>query len=238
MPPLPGFVKDDKDLEWPEVVDWDTGHPVMRYVNFGNVTVSKAQKWKVPKTANVLVEGSGAPLAVAFENDRLRAVGVAFDIFASDWAYRPSLPLFLRNAIPWLAQASPRRQPACMQTGETLSIPAGISGSPATLLTADGRKERVELSLEHVTLAQGTEKAGLYKLQDLPGDATRTYAFNLASHNESDNAARGALKVGDVTMTASPAAVEGKREIWRYLAIAALALLMLEWWVYHRRVGI
>ena len=27
------------------------------------------------------------------------------------------------------------------------------------------------------------------------------------------------------------------KEIWQWLALAALAVLMVEWWVYHRRIA-
>ena len=63
LPPAPGFSKhtDKPEMEFPPIVDWDTVHPVMRYVNFGNVTVAKAQRWVVPKTARTLIEGRRQP---------------------------------------------------------------------------------------------------------------------------------------------------------------------------------
>jgi len=237
MPPLPGFVKAEKMLDWPVVLDWDISHPVMRYVNFGNVTVSKSQAWTVPKTAKVIVEGSGGPLITSFETDRLRAIGISFDVFSSDWAYRPSLPLFLRNVVPWLAEASPRRHPTAQRTGETLMVPPGLGGVLASFHRPGETPEKIQTSAEHSTFIKGTEKAGLYYLRDLPG-GERVYAVNLASRLESSNAAQGSLKINDLSVASTPSAVEAKREIWKDLAIGAAALLMLEWWVFHRRVGL
>jgi hypothetical protein len=240
IPPLPGFVKAEKPLEWPAVIDWDVSHPVMRYVNFGNVTVAKAQAWKVPKTTKVLVEGSGGPFVIATENDRIRAVGISFDVFSSDWAYRPSLPLFFRNVVPWIAEASPRRHPTALRTGEPILIPAGLGTGTAQLIypkESDRMPLKIELSAEHSTFVKGTETVGLYTLKDA-GPEDRVYALNLASREESDNGRRGSLKIGDVTIESNRTAVEAKREIWRDLAMAAAALLLIEWWVFHRRVGI
>ncbi|HYG74741.1 MAG TPA: BatA and WFA domain-containing protein [Planctomycetota bacterium] len=237
MPPLPGYAKAEKPVEWPAVVDWDVSHATMRYVNFGNVTVAKAQAWTVPKTTRVLVEGTGGPLAVAAETDRLRTVGIAFDVFSSDWAYRPSLPLFLRNVVPWIAEASPRRHPTTQRTGEPLVIPPGLGAPVATLIRPGGGSEKIELSQERNTFVKGTDKAGLYTLKDTGGE-DRIFAVNLAAREESDNARQGALKIGEVKIDSNRAAIEAKREIWRDLAIAAGVLLMLEWWVYHRRVGL
>ena len=239
MPPLPGFIKADKPLKGPDVVDWDVSHPAMRYVNFGNVDVVEAQSWQIPKTAKMLVEGPGVPLIAAVENDRTRVVAVAFSIFSSNWVLRPSLPLFLRNVIPWIAEASPRRHPTAQQTGEPLVLTPVPGASSAMLIKPDGSTpERIELSQERSTFVKGTTKAGLYTFKGLPGeDEGRVYAVNLASRSESDNAAQEAIQVGDSTLANAPSAIEAKREIWRDLALAAGALLLLEWWVYHRRVG-
>ncbi len=259
LPPVSGFVKNEKPIEWPRINDWDTSHPLMRYVTFGNVTIKTAESWSVPKAAKIIVEGPlqeeaqaelGAdgkpktkyvtrPLVAAFETDRVRVIGIAFDIFDTDWPSRPALPLFCRNALPWLAQASSRRRPSAQSTGKPLAIPAGLGNGTATLLKPDGSSENVQLSKDHTTLAKGTEKIGLYQLKGIPGEEKpRIYAFNLASRAESNNAAHTTLKIGDVNLESQPAAVQAKREVWRWLALAAAIVLLAEWWVYHRRVGL
>ncbi|HLX64056.1 MAG TPA: BatA and WFA domain-containing protein [Planctomycetota bacterium] len=240
MPPIAGFVKLPKEKQPPQftpIIDWDSSHPLMRYVTFGNVTVKTAEAWQVPKAAKTLVEGPGFPFVVAYEADRLRAIGVAFDIFDTDWPSRPSLPLFCHNALPWLAKASPRQHPSAQRTGEPLAIPPGLGNGIAEITKPDGSVEKVQLSREHTTLVKGTEYSGLYQVK-IPGeDKARVYAFNLSSRNESDNATRAALKIGDVALESQPALMKAKREIWRWLALAAAVLLLGEWWVYHRRVG-
>lgn len=243
MPPVSGFVKGETPLKWPQVVDWESSHPLMRYVNFGNVTIAEADVWKTPKAAKALVEGrspevASAPLIGAFESDRLRVIGISFDIFKTDWAYRPALPLFLRNAVPWLAQASPRRHATAQHTGEPLAIQPGIGNGAANLLKPGGTSERVTLSREHTTLIKGTEKAGLYQLKLDSEEKPRVYAFNLANRAESDNAARPRVKAAETTLDAERAAVQAKREIWKWLALGIALFLLAEWWVYHRRVGL
>jgi Ca-activated chloride channel family protein len=261
MPPVAGFVKNEKPLEWPRINYWDSDHPLMRYVSFGNVTIKTAQSWTVPKAAKAIVEGpieeidspageknpdgsvkkkyAMRPLVTAFESDRVRVIGVAFDIFDTDWPSRPALPLFCGNALPWLAQASSRRRPSAQRTGEPLSIPAGLGNGPATVLKPDGSSEGVILTKEHTTFVKGTEKSGLYELKGIPGEEkSRLYAFNLANHAESDNGVRDRLKIGEISMVSQPNAIQAKREIWRWLALGAAFILLAEWWVYHRRIGL
>ena len=138
----------------------------------------------------------------------------------------------------WLAQASPRRRPTEQKTGEPLIVPAGLGPGTATLLKPDGTTESVALSKEHTTPVKGTDRSGLYRLSGIPGeDAPRTYAFNLASRSESDNGAQSAVKAADVSLASSPSAIAAKREVWRWLALVAALILLGEWWVYHRRIG-
>lgn len=241
MPPLPEFLpKKDPKMEGPPIVDWDDAHPVMRYVNFGNVTVLKAQAWQVPKTASVLVDSSGGPLLVAAESDRYRVIATSFEVFDSDWPLRRSMPLFLKNAVNWASEVSSRRRATAQKTGEPLVIPPVADGTTALLARPDGPQESIAVSPERNTYVKGIDTVGLYTVSGLPGgkEADRVFAVNLADPQESDNAARNKIKVGEQDLEATPAAIVARSEIWRWLALAALALLMAEWWVYHRRIGL
>jgi hypothetical protein len=239
LPPLEGFRSENRPpVEWPEILDWKADHPVLRYVSFSNVLVSKAQAWTVPKAAQVLVESPGVPLLVAWDSDRVRALGLAFDLFESDWAYRPTLPLFVRNAVLWAGEVSPRRRPAAVKTGEPLVIRPYPDAPTGTLVRPDGQAEKIQLSPDRKTFYERTDEVGLYRLMGLPGGKEFAWAVNLASAQESDNARRGSLWLGDQEVAATPGAISTKREIWHWLVLAALGLLLVEWLVYHRRVGL
>ena len=240
LPPLPEFkLQENPKLEWPQILEWDRAHPVMRYVEIRNVTIKEALAWETPKACQVLAEGTGGNLIVAHETDRVRAICVAFEVLNSDWALKPSLPLFLNNAIPWVAEASSRRRPTALKTGEQLALPALPEAPTVRLTRPGGEVEEVKLSAQIKTFVKNIETVGLYRVNGLPGEeGERVYAVNLASPNESDNAARVRLKVDQEEIAASPAAISSKSEIWRWLALAGIVLLLAEWWVYHRRVGL
>jgi len=240
-PPVSEFEAHEKEvLEGPKVIDWDETHPVMRYVVFGNVTIVKALGWKVPKTVTKLVETSGAPLIVAHENTRVHVVGVAFEVFESDWPLRRSMPLFFKNAITWCTEASPRRRPTALKTGEPIELPPLPEASAATLIRPDGTSEDVRLSATSKSMVSGINSVGLYKLTNLPGGTAsdRVYAVNLADPLESDNASRAELQIGDQKLDAAQSAISARREIWRTLAVVGIVLLLAEWFVYHRRIGL
>ncbi len=243
MPPLSGFVnqKDQKPREGPLIIDWDNVHPVMRYVNFGNVQVLRAQNWKVPKTTTTLVEASGGPLVLGYETDRVHVVATAFDIFKSDWALRPSLPLFLRNTVAWVSEVSPKRRAAMVRTGDPLVIPPILNARSATLVMPTGKSLEIPLSQDRKQFVKGINHVGLYRLTGLPGSKEESeivYAVNLADPHESDNLAEKKVMVGEAPIEESSNVITARREFWRTLVLIAGALLLLEWWVYHRRMGI
>lgn len=241
LPPLPDFkLKENTKLEGPPIVDWDDTHPAMRYVNFGNVTVLKAQAWQIPKTATTLVESNGGPLMVAYENDRVHILATSFEIFESDWPLRRSMPLFLKNAVNWVSEVSSRRRPSAQKTGEPLVIPPLPDTTQGTVIRPDGTQETVKIAPDAKSFVKGITQTGLYTLTGLPGGKPddRTYAVNLADPNESDNAAHAKIKIGGQEFDTTPAAINAKSEIWRWLAMGAIALLMIEWLVYHRRLGL
>ena len=51
---------------------------------------------------------------------------------------------------------------------------------------------------------------------------------------ESNIRPASSIRIGRVDVTASAPQEQGTFEIWPWIAAAALALLLIEWWVYHR----
>jgi hypothetical protein len=62
---------------------------------------------------------------------------------------------------------------------------------------------------------------------------TELFAVNLFDENESRIAPRTPT-IGSAAVDISGRGEIGQREFWPYVALAALALLMLEWLAYHR----
>ena len=89
---------------------------------------------------------------------------------------------------------------------------------------------------------------GLYRVswQGEPGPtdvvsgsrASRVYAANLLSPSESDVGTLTELDLGSRNVTATDRTAEKRREYWPWLLLAALAIMMLEWYIFNRKVHI
>jgi hypothetical protein len=62
------------------------------------------------------------------------------------------------------------------------------------------------------------------------------FAVNLFDSRESDLVPVEKLSLGYEQVSGTRSAPSQRRELWRALVLAALAVLFLEWYVYNRRV--
>ena len=82
-------------------------------------------------------------------------------------------------------------------------------------------------------LVADTAKQGVYRVT--AGTNSITFAANLTDSNESNIRPREEIAVGKYASIAASTMRRSNTEVWRWLALAGLAVLMFEWWFYHKR---
>jgi hypothetical protein len=80
-----------------------------------------------------------------------------------------------------------------------------------------------------------TDRLGVYQARWNGG--ARPFAVNLLDPDESDLQPRESLKIGEAQITAGEAHAQF-RDLWKWIAAAALVLLVAEWYIYNRRIYI
>jgi len=80
-----------------------------------------------------------------------------------------------------------------------------------------------------------TDQVGLYTITSLPSGAEETFAVNSFSALESNIAPQENLSIITSQQENETTEKTGLRELWHYAALLAIALLMWEWWLYHRQ---
>lgn len=233
LPAWEGFAAGG-ELTEPPIVDWYRRHPVTRSITFAGINVLKATELTLPEFAMPLVETTEYPLIAGWERGDTRAVIVAFDILDSDWPLRLSFPLFISNAIEWLAGRSAGDWRAEPRTGDALHFRIGAQENQITVTPPDG-KPRVLEGLPGSTRSFGeTERAGLYRVEHAGG--REPFAVNLMDPTESSGRVKMKIEVDQKEIGGEPAIAPPPTEWWRWFAWAVLILLLIEWWVYHRRI--
>lgn len=230
------WVEDPKRVETPAIVDWKATHPLLRYAGFDNVSVMQSWAAKPPTWAVSLVEAPQAPLILAGELGRQRIVWVGFDILESNWPLRVSFPIFIANAVDWLNPANAKNNQLLIKAGEPFRLGLTTPEKSAEVKLPDGTTRAITVDSSANELVFGdTVKQGTYHLQ--VGTNSATFCVNLLDSAESNTKPHDELKFGEYTRVAATTMQRTNMELWRTLAAIGLAVLMFEWWWYHKRTA-
>jgi Ca-activated chloride channel family protein len=204
-------------------------HPIARNVDWRNVNVLDARRVNAPDWLRPVIESQGGPLVLAGESPDealQRVVVIPFDLRRSDLPLQIAFPILIANSVEWLAPAQGLNVPLSVKPGEVMPMP---ENTRVTLPSGE------EVIAGRRGFAQ-TNQVGVYAFDT--GRAQGAFAVNFNNTSESRIAPNPDLQVGNADATsAQPAAVPtSQREFWHWLAVLALILLVVEWWVYQRGV--
>ncbi len=226
-----------------------TGHSALvRGIDFSGVSVDRAVKvasagqgGQAPIDAlpGVSVQrlfwSDETPLALSLIDSHRRAVWLGFDPRESSFPLQAAYPLFIANAIEWLA---PQHAGAGAGPAGVTQIAAGtryvIRVPPEVThvaVTAPGGGVRRLAAARGKAVAEDTSKAGIYRVS--AGAERSAFAVNLTSSVESDLAPRAPLH-SSTTRQNSGSAQHGIA-LWPMCVIAAIVLLLAEWFLVGAR---
>ena len=255
LPPGPAYAKSKPVVE-PIILDWDVAHPLLQFVrDLPTVAILKAIGVEPPAGSTILIESNKGPLAFVAPREGYSDAVVAFALmdgekFNTNWYRNISFPLFLFNALQVLGNARE-------SVGDEIHLP----GRPAILRTdtpaetikvtsADGLTTKTLTRTPQGTFVDhDTGRIGLYHARWQP-DGMLPFAVNLFDPRESDIAPRGLvpegvpagqadaykIKIGYNPVAGSRNTQPSRKEYWWPLAVAALAVVLVEWYIYNRRV--
>lgn len=235
-----GVFRPEGVIARPRVFDWNRNDPVMRFVSMRDVRLAEGSAVRLaahPKIVS-LVSGADSPLVCYSQVGSVRHYCFAFDISRSSWARSSvsvSFPILMGNILNEARRGQRLGRAMVAQTGRPWSLGRFEPGTTIAVTGPDGDRFKVAATLAGADFQEG-RRVGFYTASG-PGRASR-FALNLASLRESQTAPRKRLRglAGEV-IAGKTRVASGTREIWPWAALAAVALLLVEWWVYHRRIG-
>lgn len=226
----------------PTFVDADKSHPVMRFVDLNGLRVRAAMRVSTRPWGTVLADSTGGPWIVAGDSDGFRIVDVAFDLTDSDWPLRVSFPIFLSNAIDWLTTGGlPGSANQQTQAGEPLLINPPAGAASMTITAPDGRSRMVAVSaLGGQIVYNGASQVGIYRARAMSGQ-DYPCAVNLLNPAESAIAPRHQTALNHKGIAPPladiPLSRRARVNLWPDIAALVLGGLLVEWFVYHRRLS-
>ncbi|MCK5795884.1 MAG: VWA domain-containing protein [Deltaproteobacteria bacterium] len=227
-------------IDRPFITEQNETHPVMRFITLKDVNISHAVKFERRRGDVVLAASLRDPILVARDDGKAKRVAFGFDPKRSDLPLRVAFPLLVINTINWFSGES-EGLITTYRAGDTWHIPLG---PPATGTHRPPLVDVVPPSGPHlkapVTGAYAVlhgRHVGIYTIHD--GTNTLRIAANLANPDESKIAPRTHLVLGGRTLKPPEGfSVKLRREIWIYLLLIGLLLIILEWVTYNRRLTV
>jgi len=236
LPPLPGFEKTGVE-QAPEVFDWKTDHPLLRFVQMDGVLLAECLAAKLPRDCAVLAESRSHPLLALYSSQGRECLVQTFDFFNSNLPYRVAFPVFVSNVLGWAGKHKAGGGKVAYRAGELINIAAPREAARLTMTGPDGKSWRLEPDPNGLVTFDKTFATGFYVAE---GGKIGEYGVSLLSPAESDIAPQKSFQMGgaSVTATSGGAIRKTNREVWPWFVAAALALLILEWIIYHRRIWV
>src|SRR5205823_7098824 len=203
------------EVQKPEITTWADDHPVMQYVSVHDLAIERAARID-PGNLTVLAASKQTPLIVASEKPKW--VMLTFDLESSDFPFHVGFPVFIENVLAWFS----REQLALKRSPGIVDVPL----ANAQIRTIDGKTIPSDQQLSKTVFQ--TSEPGLYAATQ--GDQRVHVAVNLANPNFSD-VNRSVFKT-DKNAASQHYCL--RRELWFYMLLAALVLIRVAWFTYHR----
>ncbi|NQU39783.1 MAG: VWA domain-containing protein [Lentisphaerae bacterium] len=220
------------------VVDWRRGDPLLQHVELGDVVIAAGTHFSVAggvaaceeQGYKVIVHGEQGPLLVLHQEPDSRQYALLVDMDQTTLPYRIALPVMLANLVTLSLEGEGLVRAEAARTG-VLSGLRAAPGARCVVRHPDGG--RSELVADSAGWLPGlvAQHSGVYRIE---GASPDMIGVSLLSADETSLAAVERIDFAEVAVTAASELVRGTRPLWSFLALAALILFLIEWWVFHR----
>jgi hypothetical protein len=233
-------------LEYPHIKGWIKNHALLRHVaTLYEIGISDAFKMpQLPLHTPRLIESDlDTAVLLALNRQSFTDVVLTFPIITdagegnTNWPRHPSFPIFLRNVLHTLGNIGESVGDDVTQPGQGVLLRPDVAVKEVKVTAPDGRAYFLSSPRPRADFAfTQTDRLGVYQVA-WDGAVQRRFAVNLLDPEESNIEPRTRLQIGDEQIAAGQTRTQ-LRDLWKPLVLLALGLLVLEWYVYNRRIYI
>ncbi len=234
------------------IIDWEREHPVLQGASLDALTIAASRIVEVaPGSASRTIAMSDkGPAIIELSTAETRAIIVPFDPGESTWPFDVSFVIVTASSVNYLGeQATQAAALRSITAGSTLSD--RLPGAPSDIeIELPGRETRPLTLQPDGTITYGPiAKTGVYRVSWVgptgPTDVTngsrssRFFACNLLDAGESDLASAPEMALASSVVSAQAGSrSQGDRKLWPWFLLGALGIVMVEWYIYNRKVHV
>lgn len=215
-----------KELRWTS----SEKSPLTEAGSWQEVFVQSGRLVRTSTGANTLVHHSQGALMAESSLGGSRRLILPFNLLDSDLPLQPTFPILISNVVSWASAQGQREgeEAVILKPGDPWALPGWTRG---TIFEPSGERKDVATTSGSLRLPP-SGRVGWRKIRD--GERTATAGVVLINSPES-TLTPGNPRLGSASGSSKTVSERRFGEAWRWVALVALALLCLEWWVYARK---
>jgi hypothetical protein len=223
-------------IEKPMITSWANADQRFRFLTLDGVFVSKARLLQVDSPRHELIHTREGTIAADVSTPGRTATLVAFDVGDTNWPYKASFVLFVRNLVELARAHRAHGVGGAGRAGEPVRLAVPHNVEDVEVL-GPGEQKQVVKAREGLAIVPGTLRAGVYHASwGKPSPGSVSFAVNLTSERESDVTEKP-LKIaeGGTSVTTAERVSNAHTEWSWILAVIALALVIADVWYITRK---
>jgi hypothetical protein len=241
--PEGAYTRGIEKLDNPHIKGWVHRHPVLRYLTgLQEIGISEAFRLKdlPPRTPRLIESDRDTAVLLSLSREPFTDLVLTFPIvlnsgeWNTNWPLQNRFPVFLRNVLYVLGNISDASAEESVQPGQVKVLRPDVALERLTVTDPEGKDHVLERGRRGDFTFGATERAGIYHVS-WADEWQRSFAVNLLDAEESNIEPRPMIQVGQEQIAAGENRGQ-PRETWKWLVLAALLFLLVEWYVYNRRV--
>jgi hypothetical protein len=246
-----------KTVEAPVILDWDIAHPLLQYIrDLRLIVILSAQIVEPPPGATAIIHSDQGPVGLVVSRSGYTDAIVTFPLlkganFNTTWPVHYSFPLFLYNSLRVLGNAKESAGNEIHQPGQPVVIRAESLTDQVEVTAPNGSRTKLKRTPQGTFVYNDGNETGLYRVT-WGKDGATSFAINLFDERESDIATRGLppagigpnqaeqyqIKIGYTPVKGTRRTTSAIKDWWKPIVLVVLAVVLVEWYIYNRRVYI
>jgi hypothetical protein len=247
--PPPWKRSEMKPLENPDIKGRLKDHPLLRYLSsVHSIGVMEAFRFDLkdprvpPRTPRLIETDRDTAVLFTLARQSYTDLVMTFPIlnaegkWTTSWPIQFGFPVFLANVVNVLGNVEDGIDEEIARPGREKVLRPDRAMRSIEIEGPDGSSETLTRTLRTEFVYGPLPQVGVYRVK-WDGREQLSFAVNLLDSAESDLTPRPSIDIGDERIVAGETR-RTPRDAWKWVALAALLLLLLEWYVYNRRVYI
>ena len=237
-PDLTGLLESSKGET--QIVDWNRTEPLLQHVQLGDISIIDPPVRRADVVDNQIEElgyeiiawGDGGPLLLKQRDGIKLSFYFLFHTDSSTLPFRLAFPITVANTVNQGLQATALSEVRGQRTGvlDPLTL---LSETEYGITGPQGGNRTIATNDQGLLTGVPASSVGEYKITD-GGDVVRNVGAGLLSPRESSLVVTEEIQFREVAVGVAETTVKNDRPLWKWLAIGAFVILLVEWWYFQR----